>query len=67
MMAAIRDHYFDFVVLDDNFTPALNRLLEAALAQAGYGISFQELQTLTIGDRLVRVYEPGLGDGRGER
>ncbi len=66
MLAAIRDHYFDFVVLDDNFTPALNGRLENALAEAGYAIGFQEQQTLTIGNRLIRIYEPSAVDGRGK-
>jgi hypothetical protein len=57
MSAAIADRYFDFVVLDDNYTPDVNVQVEAALQQAGYRLDYREVQPVTIGDdREVRVY-----------
>ncbi len=57
MTAAIADHYFDFVALDDNYTPDVNPQIEAALHQAGYQEDYQNVQALTIGhESVVRVY-----------
>lgn len=57
MTAAIADHYFDFVALDDNYTPDVNPQIEAALQQAGYREDYQNVQALTSGhESAVRVY-----------
>jgi 4-amino-4-deoxy-L-arabinose transferase-like glycosyltransferase len=57
MIAAISDHWLDYVVLDDNYTPALNPRLDTALLRAGYTIGYQDLQRITTGhDSVVRVY-----------
>ncbi len=57
MTAAIADHYFDFVVLDDNYTPDVNQQVETALQQAGYRIDYRNVQPITTGhDSVVRVY-----------
>ena len=57
MTTAIADHYFDFVVLDDNYTPDVNLQVEAALQQAGYWIDYRNVQRITTGhDSVVRVY-----------
>ena len=57
MTAAIGDHYFDFVILDDNYTPDVNPQIETALRQAGYQIDYRKVQPLTTGhDSVVRVY-----------
>ena len=57
MTAAIADHYFDFVVLDDNYTPDVNPKLDAALVKTGYTIGYESPQSLTIGhESIVRVY-----------
>ncbi len=57
MTTAIGDHYFDFVVLDDNYTPDVNPQIETALQQAGYQIDYRNVQSLTTGhDSVVRVY-----------
>ena len=57
MTAAIADHYFDFVVLDDNYTPDVNPQVEAALQQAGYRVDYRDVQPITTGHvSVVRVY-----------
>jgi 4-amino-4-deoxy-L-arabinose transferase-like glycosyltransferase len=42
MIGGIQDHFFDYVILDDYYTPDTNRKLEAALRAAGYSVSYQE-------------------------
>jgi hypothetical protein len=57
MTAAIADHYFDFVVLDDNYTPEVNQQIDGALSQAGYVVDYRDVQSITTGhDSVVRVY-----------
>jgi hypothetical protein len=57
MTAAIADRYFDFVVLDDNYTPDVNPQVEAALQQAGYTIGYRDVPSILTGhDYVVRVY-----------
>jgi hypothetical protein len=57
MTTAIGDHYFDFVVLDDNYTPEVNTQIETTLHQAGYQIDYRNVQPITTGhDSVVRVY-----------
>ncbi len=57
MTAAIADHWLDFVVLDDNYTPDIDPQLDAALLQAGYTVVYQDRQKITTGhDSVVRIY-----------
>ncbi len=57
MTAAIADHWLDFVVLDDNYTPDVDPKLDTALLQAGYTVAYRDLQKITTGhDSVVRVY-----------
>lgn len=57
MTAAIADHFFDFVVLDDNYTADVNRQIDAAAQQAGYRMDYRDVQPITTGyDSVVRVY-----------
>ena len=57
MTIAIADRYFDFVVLDDNYTPDVNQQIDTAAVQAGYVLDYRNVQPLTIGhNSVVRVY-----------
>jgi hypothetical protein len=57
MAAAIRDHWFDFVVLDDYYTPGIRQALEPTLKQAGYVLGYQATQKLGSGqDVMIQVY-----------
>jgi 4-amino-4-deoxy-L-arabinose transferase-like glycosyltransferase len=57
MTAAIADHYFNFVVLDDNYTPDVNPHIDEALSQAGYVTDYRNVQLITTGHTsVVRVY-----------
>ncbi len=57
MTAAIADHWLDFVVLDDNYTPDVDPKLDTALLQAGYTVVYQDLQKITTDhDSVVRIY-----------
>lgn len=58
MVVAIQDHYFDFVILDDYFTPEKTLLLETALGRAGYRLTYRQApQMLSTGRNIsVRVY-----------
>ncbi|MDZ4719900.1 MAG: glycosyltransferase family 39 protein [Roseiflexaceae bacterium] len=57
MQIAIRDHYFDRVILDSYYTPTLTAQLVPTLLDAGYTLSFQDTQTLTTGQIAIQVYE----------
>jgi 4-amino-4-deoxy-L-arabinose transferase-like glycosyltransferase len=58
LLAAVRDGWFDTVILDDFYTPGLRARLEPALRDAGYRITYEEAQNLSTGDVIViRVYE----------
>jgi hypothetical protein len=59
MLAGIRDQYFDYVILDDYYTPEKNRQLEAALRAAGYTISYREPEPQELSTAQIisaRVY-----------
>jgi 4-amino-4-deoxy-L-arabinose transferase-like glycosyltransferase len=57
MEAAIRDRWFDFVVLDDYYTPGIRQQLEPVLLSNGYSIGFEESEPLGSGDRILsRIY-----------
>jgi len=57
MAAAIMDRWFDFVVLDDYYTPGMRQTLEPALSEAGYIVGYEETQSLGTGQNiLIRVY-----------
>jgi hypothetical protein len=58
LLAAVRDGWFDTLILDDFYTPGLRAQLEPALRDAGYRITYEEAQNLSTGDVIVmRVYE----------
>ncbi len=60
MVTSIQDQYFDLVILDDYYTAETNRLLEAALLQNGYTLTYQDPQpqVLTTGQTIViRIYQ----------
>jgi hypothetical protein len=62
MTYAISDHYFDWVILDDYYTPENNRILEDTLTKAGYTLSYKdpEPQVLSTGKTvLTRIYRRG--------
>jgi 4-amino-4-deoxy-L-arabinose transferase-like glycosyltransferase len=57
MRAAISDHWFDFVILDDYYDPGIVENLEGVLTTAGYLIGYEESQALSTGkDIHLRVY-----------
>ncbi len=59
MVAGIRDHYFDIVILDDYYTAETNQLIKEALAQNNYKQVYQDPnpQFLTTGQTItVSVY-----------
>ena len=57
MHAAVRDHYFDFVVIENYYAPDIRELLDPTLVEAGYEVSFQEAQELRAGHTiLLQVY-----------
>lgn len=57
MASAILDRRFDFVVLDDYYTPGMRQKLEPALTKAGYTIGYEETQRLGTGSNiLIQVY-----------
>lgn len=57
MRAAIADHYYAAVVLDDYYTPGLREQLEPALRASGYTLSYEEQQTLSLPRSIsIRVY-----------
>jgi hypothetical protein len=58
MVSAIQDHYFDFVILDDYFTPDKTPFLENALTNAGYQLTYLRApQVLSTGRNIsIRVY-----------
>lgn len=60
MQAAIRDTYFDFVVLNNLFAEEVNPLLEQALTSAGYERVYEEEQTIRGRSEpiTVHVYMP---------
>lgn len=53
MQAAIQNHYFIAVVLDDYYTPGVRAQLEPALAAAGYRRSFARSQSLSTGATIL--------------
>jgi hypothetical protein len=57
LQLAIRDRYFDRVILDRYYTPALSAQLIPALHNAGYRISFSDTQTISTGQITIQVYE----------
>jgi hypothetical protein len=57
MAAAIQDRWFDYVVLDDYYTPGMRQMLAPALSEAGYVIGYEETQKLGTGQNiLIQVY-----------
>ena len=57
MQSAIRDHYFDYVVIENYYAPDIREQLEPTLVEAGYKIGFQEAQLLRAGHTiLIQVY-----------
>jgi 4-amino-4-deoxy-L-arabinose transferase-like glycosyltransferase len=58
MLMAIRDHYFDTVLLDDYYTPEKNQAIEQGLKDAGYSLVYRDpVQTLSTGQRIsIRIY-----------
>lgn len=59
MLVGIRDRYFDYVILDDYYTPDKNRMLEDALTASGYTLAYvdPEPQTLSTNQTIsARVY-----------
>ncbi len=57
MIAAIRDHAFDFVVLDGYYNPGVTQDLETALIAAGYNQGYEESQKLGSGENIhLQVY-----------
>ncbi len=62
MSAAVQDSQFDFVILDDYYTPGLRDYLEPFLFAAGYAVDYTETQFLSSGEEiLVTVYTPDHG------
>jgi hypothetical protein len=60
MTTAIADRYFDFIVVDDNYTPDVNQQIDTAAMQAGYVMDYRNVQPLTTGyASVVRVYTRG--------
>ncbi|MDX1991079.1 MAG: glycosyltransferase family 39 protein [bacterium] len=59
MLSAVKDNYFDVLVFDDYYTPAVNAALEEVLIKSGYELTFvDQPQTLSTGQEIViRVYE----------
>jgi 4-amino-4-deoxy-L-arabinose transferase-like glycosyltransferase len=57
MEAAIHDHWFKYVVLDDYYTPGVAQKLRAPLRRAGYILGYKTSQTLSFGAPIgTRVY-----------
>lgn len=57
MTAAIRDRWFNYVVLDDYYTPGVRQQLEPLLLSNGYTIGFEESEPLGSGGSILsRVY-----------
>lgn len=59
MLKGIADHYFDYVILDDYYTPDENPVLEQALAENGYSVVFREAdpQSLSTGQIAnIRIF-----------
>ncbi len=57
MEAAIHDHWFKYVVLDDYYTPDVAQELRAPLRWAGYVLGYKTSQTLSFGAPIgTRVY-----------
>lgn len=60
MVRAITDRYYDYVILDDYYTPEKNGAIEAALLQSGYTETYRdpEPQELSTGQTItIRIYE----------
>jgi len=58
MQAAVDDHYFRWVILDDYYTPEIDRALEPDLISAGYRLVYHDVQqTTTSVDANVRIYQ----------
>jgi hypothetical protein len=57
MRAAVADHHFQWVILDDYYTPEIDRALEPDLIRAGYRLAYSDPQRLSTGvDANLRVY-----------
>jgi|GEM_PF-986354 len=60
MTAAIDDHYFDLVILDDYYTASINHSLEEALLKSGYTLVYRDAQpqALTTSQSIIiRIYQ----------
>lgn len=57
MAAATRDHYFQFVVLDNYYTPEVSEKLEKDLISAGYIKEYEQRQKLSFERPItIRIY-----------
>lgn len=60
MVRAVSDRYYNYVILDDYYTPEKNTAIEAALLQSGYAEAYRdpEPQQLSTGQTsTIRIYE----------
>jgi 4-amino-4-deoxy-L-arabinose transferase-like glycosyltransferase len=57
VLAAVRDAYFDFIILEDYYAPGIRRLLDPLLIEAGYIVGFEEVQKLAAGEQvLIQIF-----------
>jgi hypothetical protein len=58
MRAAVADHHFAWVILDDYYTPEIDRALDPDLLAAGYRLRYSDRQQTSIGiEALIRIYQ----------
>jgi hypothetical protein len=63
ILAALHNHAFDFIIIDDYYSPGIRERMNPVLAESGYAVSWQEAQKLRSGDTiLLQVFIPNGSD-----
>jgi hypothetical protein len=51
--AAIQDHAFDFIIVEDYYLPGIRERINPILAESGYIVGWQDTQTLRTGETIL--------------